>query len=126
MNKDKLGIILSVGCLIHCILTPLVIPVLPLLGLTMEHEAFVHLILGSAVLIIAATTFIPGYLKHRDIFIMIAGFIGALTVMTTGIGELFNHESYTIFTISGSVILVISHYLNHKLSCECSHHHATN
>ena len=126
MNKDKIGIILSIGCLIHCILTPLIIPMLPLFGLAVEHEAFVHLILGSVVLTIAAITFIPGYLKHKDIFIMIAGFSGALIVMATGIGELLSHESYTIFTVLGSIVLVISHYLNHKLSCECLHHHATN
>ena len=39
MNKDKIGIFLSLGCLIHCVLGPLILPILPLFGLTIEHEA---------------------------------------------------------------------------------------
>jgi hypothetical protein len=125
MNKDKIGIFLSAGCLLHCILTPVIIPILPLLGLTVKHEALLHIVLAGVIMIVGAVTFIPGYRKHKDFATLLLGIISTSLIIGTGLIELMSERTLTALTIIGSLGLIGAHYNNHIKICACEHHHAT-
>ena len=122
MNKDKLGIFLSIGCLIHCLLMPIILPILPLLGLTTDHESIVHIILAVFVIIIATVTIIPGYFEHKNLLTLLTGMIGSIFIYISGILEIFGVHSTVFITMAGSSMMVYSHYNNHKRLCSCKHH----
>lgn len=124
MTRDKIGMLLSVGCLIHCILFPLILPMIPLLGFTVEHQAMWHIVLLIPIVIIAIIAFIPGYKKHKLAEILVTAFVGIICLIISGIMELVDVDSHAL-TVLGSINLVLAHYLNHKHSCKCDHHHAS-
>lgn len=121
MSKDKFGIALSIGCLIHCLFLPILMPVIPVFGLAAEHEAVIHLVLGVLVAITAAFTIGPGFIIHRDILTLALGVVGVSLIISAGIIELYNGGE-TLVTIVGSISLIAAHYNNHKLLCSCDHH----
>lgn len=121
MTRDKIGIILSIGCLIHCILFPLIFPMIPLLGFTLEHQAMWHIGLLIPIVIIAIVAFIPGYRKHKLPEILVIAFIGICFLVSSGVLEAYGIETGAL-TVLGSLNLVFAHYLNHKHSCKCDHH----
>ena len=125
---DKIGMVLSIGCVIHCIVLPFVIPLLPFLGFMFDHGSNFHLILAGIIALIASIAFVPGYLKHKSFAPSIVALIGIATIIGTGLIEKFdehhaNHPSLLIITMAvGSVFIVIGHWGNHILSCRCKHH----
>lgn len=121
---DKVGMIISIGCMIHCILLPVVLPLLPLLGLIIGHDGYFHLMLGGLIVLTAVLALIPGIHKHHKMLPLYLGFQGIGLIMAGGVGELtgFPEIASAILTIAGSCLMVSAHYLNHKYTCACVHH----
>jgi len=120
---DKVGSVLSIGCAVHCILTPIIIPLLPMLGFFIGHDGYFHLILSALIVGIAALALIPGYLKHHNLAPIISASIGIVLIVSMGIFEHFTESILVIVpTIVGSSLIVLGHYLNHLSKCECEHH----
>lgn len=121
---DKCGVILSVGCLIHCVLLPIILPLLPLLGFVVGHDGKFHLFLSAIIVSTAVMALIPGYLKHKRALPLFFGFWGVSFILVGGVAELFDKDNFNtiIPTMIGSCFMVGSHYLNHRFSCLCSHH----
>jgi len=127
MNKDKLGIALSIGCLAHCILTPIILPILPIFfGFVGNlHGYAIHLwmaIIVSSIAIVATFgKLISG--EHKKFFPAVLAIIGSCILIVGGIIE--NEDNLFILlpiTISGSICIILAHHLNHKYSCYCNHH----
>lgn len=121
---DRVGMILSIGCMIHCILLPVILPLLPLLGLMVGHDGYFHLILGGLIVVTAVLALIPGMKKHLNVLPLSLGGYGIAFIFGGGVGELTHMPEYatTILTIIGSCFMVTAHYLNHKYTCMCVHH----
>ena len=123
MNKDKLGIMLSVGCMIHCILMPLVLPLIPLIGLTMEHGFVFHIIIAVVIGVVAYFAIKSGVKKHGKIAPVILGIVGTIFLFIGGVSELLLFDTFALVTtLFGSLSLITAHYKNHKYSCSCKHH----
>lgn len=127
MNKDKLGIFLSVGCIAHCILTPLVLPVLPLVGFSFEHSGLIHVVLSILVVLVATVSIGLGARKYPSRLPVGLTVIGSFCLFYAGLTETIDGAGFlsTAETIVGSVSIITAHYLNHKNLCSCKHHHAT-
>ncbi len=79
---DRLGMIASIGCAIHCAAMPFVIAFLPMLGLTFLADESFHKIMVFVCLSLAVIAFVPGYRRHRRwLPVVIAGF--GLTLIAT-------------------------------------------
>lgn len=128
MNKswlDRIGVILSIGCMIHCLLLPIILPALPLLGLVFDHESGFHFVLSFIIAGVAALALVPGYKKHGVLNPIIVGFAGVMVLIAGGIVEGMHHQhevSHTVITVFGSILMVSAHIKNHRLSCSCDHH----
>jgi intracellular septation protein A len=126
INVDKIGMFSSLTCAIHCTIMPLIVTMLPIIGLSLlaTEEFEWMLLIGSAMLGIISLCF--GFKKHKS--------LKALSFLSTGlalivIGRLTHHhyhslkflhlDLYVLFLITGGVLVSFSHWLNNKLCSSC-------
>lgn len=125
--KSKLDIIgsaLSIGCIIHCLLLPIILPVFPMLFLSGSHNTYFHAIMLIFVLGSSIFAFISGYKKHHESIVIEAGLLGNLVLVVGLLAEVGNNPNWltTTLTVLGGFILIGTHYINHKYICACDHH----
>ena len=124
MKLDKLGMILSIGCMIHCLLLPIILPLLPLLGFMVKHDGRFHLCLASAITVVALLALIPGVKQHKNYRPISFAALGISMITFAGLMEYIGVGVFSAIaiTVCGSCYLTLGHYLNHKYSCACRHH----
>lgn len=120
---DKLGIAGSGLCLLHCLALPVLVGVLPSLGLAFLADEIVHEILAFALIAFAALAFIPGYRRHQDKRVVGLMAIGLGLILSAIWGASFldlHGAGETVLSVAGSVFLISAHYLNHSFCKNCS------
>ncbi len=137
---DYFGIVLSWACMLHCVLLPFVIPVLPALEVFADDHT--HRYLAIVILLVGALAFHRGYQKHQNTMILLLGLSGiallfvALTIPVDsalpidgnvhhghthtetghqGHGGFF-FSAETLLTVLGSILLVYAHLRNIRLA----------
>jgi hypothetical protein len=76
LNFERVTGFLSAACAIHCLLMPLVIAALPLVGTSgVALNGTAELLLSGLVLVSGTATLVLGYRRHRDL--RLAGVIAA-------------------------------------------------
>src|SRR3954465_14819181 len=58
---DRAGICLSVICIVHCILTPIILVLLPMLQIFEIYHGSMHVVFACIIPALALAAFIPGY-----------------------------------------------------------------
>lgn len=119
---DKIGIFLSGLCALHCIATPALMLFLPIMGEVFEQE-WVHILMALFVVPIGFFAFWSGYKHHKKIGVYVLGVVGLLFVGGASVAphswvEFLGHD---LITISGSICLIIAHFLNRR-ACLCHRH----
>lgn len=120
---DKLGIAGSGLCLVHCLALPVVVGMLPSLGIAFLADEMVHEILAFALIAFAALAFIPGYMRHRDnrVLSLMAAGLGLILFATWGEALVDLHGAgETIVSVAGSILLISAHLLNHSFCQACA------
>lgn len=117
---DVAGIAASILCVLHCLITPLLVVFLPVLGAMdkQTHTAFAMMILAIGLL-----AFWPGYLRHRRSEICVgalAGF-GLISLGVTAPEGLISEPAETAATLIGGATLVIAHFYNAFFCRKCRH-----
>ena len=113
---DKAAVALSGLCLLHCLLLPFIIAVLPLLG--QFNEAHFHAQMLLVVLPVSLFAFVQGFRRHGNHAIIAWGTTGIAILV---FGATVAHASYgaladTLMTIAGCIVLATSHYMNNRLT----------
>ena len=119
---DKIGICASSLCLIHCIITALMIVGLPLLGHSFLSHELVHDIFAVVVVITVVIAVYPHCHRHGHKDIVAFAIFGAGLVLS----GVILHESIKlpadILTILGSLCLIFAHVRNIKVRHgKCQH-----
>jgi len=115
---DRLGICLSVLCILHCLAVPIGIALIPALQAIVDHDFF-HYVLVLVLPALAVMAFIPGFRKHRDMRVFYWSLPGmALIALTVWFHE--SHATQALFSIPGSLCLIRAHWINRHL-CVCCH-----
>ena len=114
---DKLGVWVSAMCAVHCLLLPLLLPVLPILASTFIAEHwFERGILTISIVIGFAALFIGFKQYHRQIYPMYSLSLGALIYWNK---DIFGH-AYEPFTIAaGAAFIIAAHLVNLRLCRQC-------
>ena len=122
MNKlislgDKTAIALSVICIVHCTVLPVLLILLPPVSafLSFNDELF-HLWLLAAVIPISLLAIMTGYVHHKNGHVIMIGLLG-LTLLILAV--VFGHDilggyGEVVLTIAGSVVIAYSHYQNFR------------
>lgn len=132
---DKFAILLSGVCLVHCLLTPVLITLLPIISSsTFMEDVLFHQLMLWAVLPTSFIALFLGCRKHKQFMIAGTGAIGICILVAVAF---FGHEWFgisgeKIATSIGGLVLALSHYLNYRAcqnttcddgNCSTQHHH---
>ncbi len=117
LSLDALGIIASCICLIHCMILPLLVLALPIIGIPFLEADWTHKLLAFFVVMFALWSVLPSYFKHRNAYVlsnMISGL--ALVLFATFASEKLLGKTWEVPLISvGNAIVVLTHLRNRKL-----------
>jgi len=123
---DRLAISLSALCVMHCLLTPLLIVFLPsIIAVQLENEAF-HRALLLMVIPTSVFSLLVGCKQHKHYRLLNIGLVGILFLVSATFMEgLSNGELLEkVLTVIGACVLAVGHYLNFRLcnkqdKCDC-------
>lgn len=114
---DKFAIALSSLCVVHCILTPVLVIALPTLGsmAVFDHEVF-HQVLLFFVVPVGLIALSAGYRHHRNNATLACGLFGLilLTLAGTVAHDNAGEIGETILTIIASLFIVYAHIQNFR------------
>jgi hypothetical protein len=114
---DSLGASVSIACAIQCTLVPLLIGVLPLVGLGFLAGDSVEKIFLWTSIILALVSFSWGFRHHKKLYVFLFLVGGLLLIFT---GRIWVDESSEIsLVVSGTLILAAGHLLNRRLCQLC-------
>jgi hypothetical protein len=123
INLDKLGMALSALCALHCVITPLVILSLPIMGRYYIAHPYFHMVLGLMILPVGLFAFVTGFRHHHNLMVLFLGIPGlfVITVVPFLVHNLgFDiHEPLAMFL--GSGLLIAGHWINRR-ACACDAH----
>jgi len=108
MKLDRVGIVLSCGCLVHCLI-PLVLPMLAVWHASTETA--VHGTLLLMVVPVSGFAIFTAYRRGVSTWIAGAGLLGLL-VLTAGGLRLLGEASERPLTVIGALLLAFSHVAN--------------
>lgn len=119
-HADLAGAATSGLCLIHCLLTPLVISVFPSLLPYLPGDAWFHRVLAVGIVLLGAAAFVPGYRIHRrkSLLALIAAGI-SLILIVAWTGETMDPLLEFSLSLPGSMMLVAAHLLNRSFCRQC-------
>jgi uncharacterized membrane protein YfcA len=121
LHADRLGIIASALCFVHCILTPVVVSLSAVWAHYLPSEERLHRVLAVMVAAIGCFAIVSGYRKHRRrrvLFLMSTG----LTFIFAGayLGDrLPSHIAEIVVTLTGSSLMITAHLINHTFCKNC-------
>ncbi len=111
-SLDKTGIWVTTLCAIHCLLLPVILPMLSLMGMSFIGEEILERIILGTSLLLGLVALSIGMRKHGQWFplIMLAsgGFIYAQKDSLGDFGEPF-------IILAGAGLIVAAHWINLKL-----------
>ena len=121
--SDRIAMLLSSLCVIHCLLTPILLISIPALAsVSILNDETFHQILLFFVLPIGTFALLVGYLHHRNKWVVLAGVTGLtllsspLLVEWVGVGhEVLGEYGEVVITVIASFIIVSAHIVNYRL-----------
>jgi hypothetical protein len=121
---DTLGATVSIACAIQCSIFPLLVGILPLLGLGFLVGDSVEQFFVGISIILGLSSFTWGFRYHRRFHIFVF-LISALALISAG--HFWAGDRYeTPIVVSGTLVLATGHFLNRRmcrLCKECAQEH---
>ena len=114
---DRMGMVASTLCAVHCALLPLVIAVLPSLGLGLGGQADLDQAFVLFASLLALTTLTQGYRRHRVFRAWWFLLPGIALLWGGAYTSLHSHGLlHTVLMVSGGMLLATAHWVNLRLS----------
>ena len=116
---DYTGILASIFCLLHCLLTPLAL-LLPFLVQIPVNEDF-HYWMMVVVVVPVMLSLIPGFIMHKKIIVLFLGLIGIICFVFSilVVEPLYGELAEVVVTSIGSVNFIIAHIKNRGYCKKC-------
>lgn len=126
LNYDRLGIITSIACAVHCTLLPLFISTLPLLGIDILENKAIEWGMIILSLSFGCISLYHGYTHHhKNIIPLVLFAVGfSFLILNQLIGEAF----VFIFIPAASIFIISAHVFNiyHcRISGKCKSHNSS-
>ncbi len=119
---DKVAILISTACTVHCLLIPIAVVAFPVLATTILGDAGFHVLLLWFILPTSLIALGLGCRAHRDRRVMVYGIAGLGFILLAAV---FGHDLLNLggergVTLAGSAFLILGHLRNQRL---CRHDH---
>lgn len=106
-------------CALHCLLLPLAVGVLPLVGLSFLLDEISERIIIGLSAIIGGLSLIPAYKNnHRQLKPLIFFAVGIGLIVLTHLLFEENRSAETIFIIIGAILITFAHLINRRICLE--------
>ncbi len=118
LSWDRLGILVSSLCLVHCVALPVLLACLPFIGLHFVPDESIHLALTYLAVPVGALALLPGLRRHGQSWVLLLGVAGVALML----GGHFFHEAPALeqaVTGGGGALLVLAHLYNLRYSRRC-------
>ncbi|MDO6566980.1 MerC domain-containing protein [Alteromonas sp. 1_MG-2023] len=116
--SDKAAIALSMLCVVHCLLLPVLLLLLPALaGALAFDDALFHKTLLFFVVPISVVALMMGYFYHRNHTMLLIGGVGlSLLILAVVLGhDILGEYGEVVLTVIGSSFIAFSHIRNLRL-----------
>lgn len=132
---DKFAVLLTGICIVHCLIAPIAITLLPIITLSsMVEDILFHQMMLWLVLPSSLFALFIGCKKHRNFAIVATGMLGLAILVTVALlgHDVLSITQEKIFTIVGGLVLAASHVMNYRAcqsqtcndkNCATEHHH---
>jgi hypothetical protein len=113
---DKIAVGLSGLCLLHCLMLPFVVAILPFLG--QFDDDHLHAEMLIFVVPVSVIALFVGFRRHGQISIILSGAAG-LAILAMGafvVHDLYGPAADRMTTVAGSIVLAFTHYRNFRLA----------
>ena len=121
LPADQLGVIASAVCLVHCIVTPVVLSLSAVWVHYLPAEERFHRVLAAMVAAIGCIAIVRGYRKHRRlrVFGLMIGGLGLIFAGAYLGNRLPSHRAEMAVTMAGSSLMIAAHLINHTFCKKC-------
>jgi len=119
---DQIGVWTSTACVIHCLLTPVVLSISAVSAHFLPSEERTHRTLAVAIAALGAIALVRGFRRHRSSRV--------LALMVVGLAFIFggaywgdrlpSHAAEVLVTLIGSGFMIAAHRTNHTFCRDCS------
>lgn len=122
---DAIGTLTATACAVHCLLTPLVIGLLPLLGIGFLAADWFEDIAVISAISLGVISMIHGYHHHRR-FRVVGILVAGVILLATGrwIAADMSQVAETSLVVAGGLAVASAHWVNRRLcqTCTACHH----
>jgi len=113
---DRLAIVLSTICIVHCLAMPFVLALVPIAAFSFGSDGHFHALLLWLVVPTSVLGFAFGYRVHQQIGLVVAG---AVAVATLAVVALWGHEAWSpavevSVSVVASALLAAAHWRNFR------------
>ena len=116
---DKLGIVATSLCALHCLLLPLLLPLATATGLSLLVSASAERVVLLTTLIFACVVLAHGCRHHHNRWPLVLAAVGGALYAFKG---QFGHELEPMMVVAGASLIVGAHLWNLRLCRHCAHH----
>jgi carbon starvation protein CstA len=118
---DRLGVIASAACFVHCLATPIILSFSAVYAHFLPSEEHTHRVLAILVTLIGAVALGAGYRKHKQKSILGLMAIGVALILAGAYlgSRLPSHAAEVAITLAGSCCMIVAHRLNHTFCGRC-------
>ncbi len=112
---DQAAICLSAACLMHCLLVPVLLVLVPWISMGLLGEKWFHLVLALAIAPLSLLAFRAGFARRNRRSILVQGLVGLVVIVFAALMEVFHlasHEVAAVLTSVGGVFLILAHWRN--------------
>ena len=121
---DRLGIWASTLCIVHCIVTPVVLSLSVVSAHFLPSEERTHRTLALLIAMLGVFALIKGYRRHRRLRVVLFMGVGLTSIFAGAYwgDRLPSHVTEVVITFVGSCFMIAAHRLNHTFckDCKCS------
>lgn len=118
---DSLGTLASTACAVHCLLTPLVLGMLPLLGIGFLAADWFENAAVIGAIALGVISMIHGYLHHRR-FRVVGLLMSGIILLLAGrwlVGDA-HQLAETGLVVAGGLAVARAHWVNRRLCQTCT------
>jgi carbon starvation protein CstA len=120
-HGDRVGIVASALCFVHCVATPVVLSLSAVSSHFLPSEEHTHRVFAVFVTIVGALAIGFGFRRHRRKRVLAAALLGLLLIFSGAyFGDLLpSHACEVAITLAGSCCMIFAHRMNHTFCSNC-------
>lgn len=119
---DQLGIWTSTLCVLHCLLTPVLLSLSSVFAHVLPGEEFTHRVLAVLVACFGTLALFRGFRQHRRFVVFLLMLCGLGCIAGAAwLGDLLPAHGFEVaITFVGSALMIAAHRLNHTFCNHCA------